>query len=114
LNTPCRSKRQQAVIRVLRERYDSGNVLIATGKWPCAMREVGIPFYKTLTDTNRRFRDRLHTEPAKWVEWIVRGDGDDVDILMRAYPALFRDFEEIFQATFPGEGSVEIYRRRKG
>jgi len=113
LNTPCRSKRQQAVIRILRERYDGGNVLIATGKWPCAMREVGIPFRKTLTGSSRRFRNRLRTEPAKWVEWIVRGDGDDVDILMRAYPASFRDFEEIFQATFPGEGSVEIYCRRR-
>ena len=113
LNTPCRSQRQQAVIRVLRQVYDGGNVLIATGKWPCAMREVGIPFRQTLTGANRRFRQRLHTEPSTLVEWIVRGDDDDVDILMRAYPQAFRNFEEVFQATFSGEGRVEIYRRRR-
>ncbi|MBZ5546257.1 MAG: hypothetical protein LAO07_21745 [Acidobacteriia bacterium] len=112
LNTPCRSHRQQAVIRVLRQVYDGGNILIASGKWPCVMREVSIPFHKTLTGNNRRFRDLLRAAPAKWAEWIVRGDGDDVDILMRAYPEAYRSFETIFQANFPGEGSVEIYRRR--
>jgi len=112
LNTPCKSQRQQAVVRVLRQVYDGGNVLIATGKWPCAMREVSIPFRQTLTGSSRYFRQRLHTEPSTLVEWIVRGDDDDVDILMRAYPQAFRNFEEVFHATFPGEGSVEIYRRR--
>jgi 4-amino-4-deoxy-L-arabinose transferase-like glycosyltransferase len=112
LNTPCKSPRRQAVIRVLRQVYDGGNVLIASGKWPCVMREVGIPFHRTLTGNNRRFRDLLRTDPAKWAEWIVRGDDDDVDILMRAYPEAYEGFEMIFQANFPGEGSVEIYRRR--
>jgi hypothetical protein len=112
LNTPCKSPRRQAVIRVLRQVYDGGIVLIATGKWPCVMRDVGIPFHKTLTGSNRRFRSLLRTKPAKCAEWIVRGDDDDVDILMRAYPEAYKSFEMIFQASFSGEGSVEVYRRR--
>jgi hypothetical protein len=113
LNTPCKSPRQQAVIRMLRQIYDGGNVLIAAGKWPCVMREVGIPFHKTLSGSNRRFRNLLRTDPARWAEWIVRGDDDDVDILMRAYPDAYKSYETVFQADFPGEGSVEIYRRRR-
>ena len=112
LNTPCKSPRRQAVIRVLHQIYDGGNVLIATGKWPCVMREVGIPFHKTLTGSNRAFRALLRTDPAQWAEWIVRGDDDDVDILMRAYPAAYKSFDVVFQSNFPGEGRVEIYRRR--
>jgi hypothetical protein len=112
LNTPCKSLRQQAVIRVLHQVYDGGNVLIATGKWPCVMREVGIPFHQTLTGTNRHFRQRLREEPSSLVNWIVRGDDDDVDILMRAYPQAYKSFGTVFQADFPGEGSVRIYRRR--
>lgn len=114
MNNPCRSKRQQALARVLRGVYDGGNILIAQGKWPCAMRQLDIPFRKTLTDTNRRFRQSLRTEPSRLVEWIVRGEDDDVDILMRAYPQAFKDFAPVFRATFPGEGSLEIYRRRRG
>ncbi len=52
----------------------------------------------------------MHTEPEKWVEWIIRGDGDAIDSLMQAYPQAFTDFEVVDQGTFPGEGSFKIYR----
>jgi len=112
LNTPCRSKKQQAVIRILRASYDGQNLLMTAGKWPCVMPEVGIAFRKTLSEGNRTFRDRLRSEPGKWVEWIVRSDRDDVDALMRAYPESFKDFDLIYEETFPGEGRVAIYRRQ--
>jgi len=54
----------------------------------------------------------MHTEPEKWVEWIIRGDGDPIDSLMQAYPQAFRDYEVVAQGTFQGEGSYRIYRRR--
>jgi len=112
LNTPCRSKRQQAVIRFLRGRYGGQAVLIAAGKWPCVMPAVGIPCRKTLTDANREYWVRLRWQPQKWVEWIIRGDGDAVDELMRAYPQAFASFDLIEKDTFAGEAGVQIYRRR--
>lgn len=112
VNTPCRSKRQQAVVRILREKYDGQNLLMTAGEWPCVMIEVGIPFRKTLSAVNRTYQDQLRSQPGKLVEWVVRSDGDDVDELMRAYPASFRDFDLIFAESIQGEGNVAIYRRR--
>lgn len=112
LNTPCRSKREQAIIRFLRSHYDGQRVLMAVGKWPCVMPQVGIYYRNTLTDANRKYWPRMRSEPAKWVEWIIRDDGDAVDDLMRAYPLAFRDFKVVEADSFAGEGSVLIYRRR--
>jgi len=115
LNTPCRSKRQQAIIRFFRDHYPARRdqkVLMAVGKWPCVMPEVGIYFRNTLTDANRKYWVRLRSQPERWAEWIVRGDGDAVDELMRAYPQAFRNFELLMKETFPGEGGVAVYRRR--
>ena len=111
LNTPCRSRRQQAIIRVLRGQYDGGRVLVAAGKWPCVMPEVGIYFRRTISDANRPYWVRLRADPEQLVEWIVRGDGDTVDELMRAYPQSFVAFDLLEKDEFPGEGSVAIYRR---
>jgi len=112
LNTPCRSERQQAIIRFLRQHYDGGRVLVAGGKWPCVMPEVGIHFRNTISDANREYWRQLRTEASSWVEWIIRGDGDPVDDLMRAYPQAFAKFELLEKDSFSKEGSVEIYRKR--
>jgi hypothetical protein len=113
LNTPCRAQRQRAIIEFLRGRYDGKRVLVASGKWPCVMPEEGIYFGNTLSNLNRKYWARLQTEPEKWVEWIIRGDGDSVDSLMQAYPQAFRNYEVVDQGTFQGEGSFKIYRLRK-
>jgi hypothetical protein len=112
-NTPCRARRQRAIIDFLRRSYDGKRLLVAAGKWPCVMPELGIYFRNTLGNHNRRYWPRMQTEPAKWVEWIIRGDGDAIDGLMQAYPAAFKDFEVVDQGTFQGEGSFKIYRLRK-
>jgi 4-amino-4-deoxy-L-arabinose transferase-like glycosyltransferase len=114
LNTPCRSLRQQAVIRLLRHRYDGKRLLVAAGKWPCVMPELGIPFRNTISEANRRYWRALRPVAGKWVEWIIRGDGDSVDELMRAYPQAFADFDLLESDSFPNEGSVAVYRRRDG
>jgi hypothetical protein len=113
LNTPCRSSRQQAIVRVLRAQYDGGRVLLAAGKWPCVLPEVGIYYRQTLTDSNREYWVKLRSEPEKLVGWIVRGDGDAVDELMRAHPQAFTDFELVEKDVFASEGGVAIYRRRR-
>lgn len=113
LNTPCRSKRQQLLIRVLKDKYDGRPVLTAVGKWPCVMPAVGISFRDTLSETNRAYWRKLRTESDKWVAWIIRGDGDAVDELMRTYPEAFANFELVASGSFPEEGSVAVYKRRK-
>jgi len=113
LNTPCRARRQQAIIEFLREHYDGKRVLVASGKWPCVMPEVGIYFRHTLSNLNRNYWAKMPTEPEKWVEWIIRGEGDAVDSLMQAYPEAFKNFEVVDAGEFRGEGSFKIYRRRK-
>jgi hypothetical protein len=112
LNTPCRSRRQQAIIRFLRDHYDGQRVLVAAGKWPCVLPEVGIYYRNAVTETNRGYWRRLRPEAGKRVEWIIRGEGDAVDELMRAYPQAFVQFELLERDSFPNEGSVAIYRKR--
>jgi hypothetical protein len=111
LNNPCRARCQQAIIRFLRAHYDGQRVLVAAGKWPCVMPEVGIHYRNTISETNRRYWRLLRPDAGKWVEWIIRGDGDVVDELMRAYPQAFAQFELLERDSFPNEGSVAIYRK---
>ncbi len=113
LNTPCRNQRQQAIIAYLRGHYDGKRVLAAVGMWPCVNPQVGIYFRNTLSKYNRSYWVKMRAEPQKWVDWIIRGDGDDVDGLMRAYPQAFGDFEVVDEGDFPGEGRFEIYRLRR-
>ena len=114
LNTPCRSPRQQAIIRCLRRDYDGRLIIVSAGKWPCVNPVLGIPFRKTLSEANSEQWQDLRRGVTPAVGWIIRGDGDRVDQLMRAYPEAFRDFQVIEQLAEPGEGSVQIYRRVPG
>ena len=114
LNTPCRSPRQQTIIRYLRQYYDGRLIIVSAGKWPCVNPELGIPFRNTLSEANREQWQSLERGVGPAVGWIIRGDGDRVDQLMRAYPQAFGDFELAEQLVEPGEGSVQIYRRIKG
>ena len=111
LNTPCRAPRQQAIIRFFRDHYEGQRVLMAAGKWQCVMPEVGIPYRNTISETNRRYWRSLRPDAGQWVEWIIRGSGDSVDELMRAYPQAFAHFELLERDSFPNEGSVAIYRK---
>jgi hypothetical protein len=114
LNTPCRSLRQQAIIRHLRQDYDGRLIILSAGKWPCVNPELGIPFRNTLSEANREQWQDLQRGVGPAVGWIIRGDGDSVDQLMRAYPQAFRDFRLTDEVIDRGEGSVQIYRRIKG
>jgi hypothetical protein len=111
-NTPCRKQRQRAIIQYLRANYDGKRVLVASGNWPCVMPELGIYFRNTLSSRNRKYWSQVRTEPAKWVQWIICGDGDEIDSLMRSYPQGFTNFEIVDEGTFPREGSFKIYRLR--
>ncbi len=111
LNSPCRSKLQQAIIGILRGRYDGGRILMAAGKWPCVIPAVGIAYRNTLTDENRKYWRQAVSDPARWVEWIIRGEGDRVDELMRAHPDAFKQFVVVETNAAPREGSATIYRR---
>jgi hypothetical protein len=113
LNTPCRSPRQQAIIRRLRQDYDGRLIILSAGKWPCVNPELGIPVRNTLSEANPELWQDLHRGVGPAVGWIIRGDGDRVDQLMRAYPQAFSDFELIEEVAEPREGSVRIYRRTK-
>jgi hypothetical protein len=46
------------------------------------------------------------------VEWIIRGEDDPVDWLMRAHPDAFTKFEIVLQESVTGEGNLTIYRRK--
>ncbi len=114
LNSPCRSKLQQAIIGILRGKYDGGRILMAGGKWPCVIPAVGISYRNTLTEENRKYWRQVVSDPARWVEWIIRGEGDSVDGLMRAHPEAFKDFVALRTGSAPREGSATLYRRRGG
>ncbi len=113
LNSPCRSETQQAMIRFLGGNYDGQTILMGAGKYPCLLPQLGIPYRQTLSETNRRYWLAMRSGAGKWVGWVIRGTGDPVDELMRAYPQAFDDFDLAAKYKFTGEDGVEIYRRRK-
>lgn len=110
LNTPCEGAGQRAIISFLRQHYDGRRVLVAVGKWPCVEPQAGIYFHNTITNFTRPYWALMRTEPEKWVEWIIRGDGDAVDSLMQAYPNVFRNYGLVDEGAFRGEPRFRIYR----
>jgi hypothetical protein len=113
LNTPCKSPEQKTVTSFLRAHYDGGVILTALGKWPCVWPDLGIPFRRTISEENRRIWKQLPRDPGAWAEWILRGQGDTVDELMRAYPDSFKDFSLVEKGNFGPGDEVEIYRLRR-
>jgi hypothetical protein len=122
LNTPCHARTEEALTDLLRRDYWGETILMGIGKYPCVLPALGIPFRKTLTESNRPYWTKLHLGPAAWpqappfstLEWIFRSDGDPVDELMRAYPDAFREFRLVETYRFPGEDTVRVYRRERG
>ena len=113
-NSPCKSPNQQALIGFFKGKYDEGEILATAGEWPCLMPEAGIPFHKTISEANHDLWLQVSHDPAHLVEWIIRGEGDSVDDLMRARPSAFKAFELVERFQFAKMSWVEIYRRRSG
>ena len=113
-NSPCRLNTDKALIAFFQHHYDGGRILMNTGEWPCVMPALGIPYRNTLGDLNHKYWLRLPKESESLVEWIVRGEGDAVDQLMRAYPDTFTGFKPVFHVPAPRQRSVTVYRREKG
>ena len=113
-NTPCKAKRQQAVIEFFRREYNGKEILMTPGEWLCLNPSLGIPFRKTLSETDGKSWIKLSSGIPREVGWIIRGTDDPVDQLMRAFPAAFEGFTLVERDAYAGEGWVEIYRRRPG
>jgi len=119
LNTPCHSHVSEALIGLLKRGYVGGTILMATGKFPCVLPNLGIPYRETVTEMNTRYWRVLPLGPDHWprasplgsLQWIVRMDGDPVDNVMRAHPEAFRDFTPVESYHFPGEDPVRVYHR---
>lgn len=122
LNTPCDSKVAHALETRLRSDDDGGIIVMAAGTYPCVLPSLGIPYRRTLSENNRRYWRLLAESPAHWpvdsplgsITWIVRGDGDPVDQMMRAHPVSFAGFSLLETYHFPGEDTVRVYRREPG
>ncbi len=114
LNTPCKLKPDQALIAFFRKHYDGQRILMQSGEWPCVAPTLGIPYRKILNGDNHKVWRELPEGAQKFVEWIVSGELDPVNILMRAYPKAFTDFEPVFHRHYSQQGSITIYRRKGG
>jgi len=114
LNTPCNSQADQSLIAFFRGRYDGQTILMQSGEWPCVAPTLDIPYRKILSGENLKYWREIPQGAQKFVEWIVSGEGDPVDILMRAYPGAFDDFEPVYHKDFPQQESITIYRRKGG
>ena len=92
---------------------------MATGKFPCVLPDLGIPYRETVTEMNTRYWQQLPLGPDHWppasplasLQWIVRMDGDPVDKVMRAHPEAFRNFTLLESYLFAGEDPVRVYHR---
>jgi hypothetical protein len=114
LNTPCKTQPDQALIAFFRRNYDGQRILMQPGEWPCVAPTLDIHFRNILSGSNRIYWRKLPDDAQKLVGWIVSGEGDPVDILMRAYPDGFTDFVPVYQRYFPQQQSFTIYRRKGG
>ena len=111
LNSPCRSQTGQAIIRFFHARYDGEPILMAAGKNPCVLPQLDIPIRQTISESNRPQWRLLRLGADRLAGWIIRGQGDTVDAIMRAYPSAFSRFMLTEKYQFPDEEPVEIYRR---
>ncbi|MEJ2009570.1 MAG: hypothetical protein P8Z30_15675, partial [Acidobacteriota bacterium] len=114
LNTPCATPADEALISFFKIHYDGQRILMQSGEWPCVAPTLGIHYRKILCGDNVKYWRQLRHGAQKSVEWIVAGQGDPVDILMRAYPNAFRDFEKVYHMNLPQQKSFTIYRRKGG
>ncbi len=114
LNTPCKTRADRALIAFFRSHYDGQRILMQSGEWPCFAPTLGIHYRNILCGDNLKYWRKLPQGAQKFVEWTVAGEGDPVDILMRAYPNAFKDFEEVYHMNLPQQKSFTIYRRKGG
>ena len=114
LNTPCKTEVEQALIAFFRSHYDGQRILMQSGEWPCVAPTLDISYRKILSGGNRKYWREIPNGAQKVVEWVVSGQRDPVDILMRAYPDAFKDFEPVCHKEFPQQKSFTIYRRKGG
>lgn len=114
LNTPCNTQPDQALIAFFRSHYDGQRILMQPGEWPCVLPTLDIHFRNILSGSNRSYWRKLPDGAQKFVEWIVAGEGDPVDILLRTYPDAFNDFVPVYHRFFPQQKSITIYRRKGG
>jgi hypothetical protein len=111
LNTPCNTKDNRALVAYLRSHYDGQRILMQSGEWPCVAPTLNIHYRKILNGDNVECWRQIPNGAQKLVEWIVCREGDPVDILMKAYPAAFKDFKPVYHRTFPQQKSFTIYQR---
>ncbi|HEX5410967.1 MAG TPA: hypothetical protein VFZ27_03825 [Terriglobia bacterium] len=114
LNSPCKTEPDQTLIAFFRSHYDGKRILMQTGEWPCVAPALDIHFRNILSGSNRSYWLKLPEGAQKFVEWIVTGENDPVDILMRTYPDAFKDFVPVYHSDFPHQQSITIYRRKRG
>lgn len=111
LNTPCKSGPDRALVDFFRRRYDGQRILMQSAEWPCVAPALGIPYHKILCGNNTKYWHRIPDGAQKLVGWVVSGERDPVDILMRAYPGAFKDFKPVFHKNFSQQKGITIYRR---
>ena len=111
VNTPCRAKAQQDVVRFLRGRYKGGEVFLDSGEWPCVMPQVGIPYREIVTPRDKSFMAELHSDAVAAVSWIILERGDSVDNVMESFPDAFKDFAQVDLRHLRDRSYVEILRR---
>lgn len=114
LNTPCKTRADEAIIAFFKRHYAGQTILMQSGEWPCVAPTLGIPYRHILCADNTAYWRRLPEGAQKYVKWIVAGEGDPVDILMRAYPNGFKDFKEVYHKTLPQQKTITIYERKGG
>ena len=114
LNSPCKTQPDQTLIAFFRSHYDGKRILMQSGEWPCVAPALDIHFANILSGNNLSYWQKLPDGAEKLVEWIVSGENDPVDILMRAYPGAFKDFAPVYHSDFPQQQSITIYRRKSG
>ena len=114
LNTPCNTEPDRALIAFFRSHYDGQRILMQSGEWPCVAPTLDIHYRRILSGDNLKYWRQIPGGAQHFVEWIVAGQGDPVDILIRAYPKAFKDFKLVYRRKFPDQQSISIYRRKGG
>ena len=114
LNTPCKTEPDRALIAFFRQHYGGQRILMQSGEWPCLAPTLDIHYRNILSAENRRYWWQIRNGAQKLVEWVVIGEGDPVNILMRAYPEAFKDFAPVYHRNFPHQQSITIFHRKSG
>lgn len=107
-NTGPRISIERATGAALNELPESSTVLAKIGYYSGVFTRAGFPLKRTINETDHEDWNKATADPARYVEYIMAADNDELAGVARSHAA---DFVAFARFEAPGEPGVTLYRK---